>query len=84
VNEGGISMKLAMIGLGKMGMNMARRLMPDSHEIIAYDLSKEAVQEITAEGATGAASLQQVPFTDRVLSALRREFGGHAVVSKEE
>ena len=53
-------MKLAMIGLGKMGMNMARRLMPDSHEIIAYDLSKEAVQEITAEGATGAASLQQV------------------------
>jgi 6-phosphogluconate dehydrogenase len=60
VNEREISMKLAMIGLGKMGMNMARRLMPDSHEITAYDLSKEAVQEITAEGATGAASLQQV------------------------
>ena len=53
-------MKLAMIGLGKMGMNMARRLMQGSHEIIAYDLSNEAVQEITAEGATGAASLQQV------------------------
>ena len=53
-------MKLAMIGLGKMGMNMARRLMQDSHEIVAYDLSKDAVEKITAEGAMGAASLQQV------------------------
>jgi 6-phosphogluconate dehydrogenase len=53
-------MKLAMIGLGKMGMNMARRLMQGNHEIIAYDLSEEAVQQITAEGATGAESLQQV------------------------
>ena len=53
-------MKLAMIGLGKMGMNMARRLMQGNHEIIAYDLSKEAVKTITAEGATGATSLQQV------------------------
>ncbi len=53
-------MKLAMIGLGKMGMNMARRLMQGNHEIIAYDLSKEAVEELAAEGATGADSLQQV------------------------
>jgi 6-phosphogluconate dehydrogenase len=53
-------MKLAMIGLGKMGMNMARRLMQGNHEIIAYDLSEEAVQQITAEGATGAESLQRV------------------------
>ena len=53
-------MKLTMIGLGKMGMNMARRLMRGNHEIIAYDLSKEAVQQITADGAAGAASLQQV------------------------
>jgi 6-phosphogluconate dehydrogenase len=53
-------MKLAMIGLGKMGMNMARRLMQGNHEIIAYDLSEAAVQQITAEGATGAESLQQV------------------------
>ena len=53
-------MKLAMIGLGKMGMNMARRLMQSNHEIIAYDLSQEAVEEITAEGASGATSLQQV------------------------
>ena len=53
-------MKLAMIGLGKMGMNMARRLMRGNHDIIAFDLSKAAVEEIAAEGATGAASLQQI------------------------
>jgi len=52
-------MKLAMIGLGKMGMNMSRRLMQGNHEIIAYDLSEEAVATITAEGATGATSIQQ-------------------------
>lgn len=52
-------MKLAMIGLGKMGMNMARRLMQGNHDIIAYDLSKAAVEEIIAEGVTGAPSLQQ-------------------------
>jgi 6-phosphogluconate dehydrogenase len=58
-NKGQIRMKLAMIGLGKMGMNMARRLMQGNHDIIAYDLSKAAVEEIIAEGVTGAPSLQQ-------------------------
>ena len=53
-------MKLAMIGLGKMGMNMARRLMLGNHKVVAYDLNKEAVQQISAEGAEGAASLQAV------------------------
>lgn len=53
-------MKLAMIGLGKMGMNMTRRLMQGNHDIIAFDLSKAAVEEIAAEGANGASSLQQV------------------------
>ena len=53
-------MKLAMIGLGKMGMNMARRLMQGNHDIIAFDLSEAAVEEIAAEGASGASSLQQV------------------------
>lgn len=52
-------MKLAMIGLGKMGLNMARRLMQGKHAVIAYDLSNEAVQQISAEGASGATSLQQ-------------------------
>jgi 6-phosphogluconate dehydrogenase len=53
-------MKLAMIGLGKMGMNMARRLMQGNHEVVAYDLNKEAVQQISKEGAKGAVSLQEV------------------------
>ncbi|MGD2098597.1 MAG: decarboxylating 6-phosphogluconate dehydrogenase [Desulfobacterales bacterium] len=53
-------MKLAMIGLGKMGMNMARRLMQGNHEVVAYDLNEEAVQQISKEGASGAASLQEV------------------------
>ncbi len=53
-------MKLAMIGLGKMGMNMARRLMRGRHEIVAYNRSKGAVERIVDEGASGAASLQEV------------------------
>ena len=53
-------MKLAMIGLGRMGLNMARRLMQGNHEIVAYNRSKEVVRQIAAEGATGAASLRQV------------------------
>lgn len=53
-------MKLAMIGLGKMGMNMTRRLMQGNHEIVVYDLKAAAVQQISAEGASGAASLQEV------------------------
>jgi 6-phosphogluconate dehydrogenase len=52
-------MKLAMIGLGKMGKNMARRLMQGEHDIIAFDLSEAAVEEIAAEGASAASSLQQ-------------------------
>ena len=52
-------MKLAMIGLGKMGKNMARRLMQGEHDIIAFDLSEAAVEEIAEEGASAASSLQQ-------------------------
>ena len=52
-------MKLAMIGLGKMGMNMAKRLMQGNHEIVAYDLNEEAVQQISKEGASGAVSLKE-------------------------
>lgn len=50
-------MKLAMIGLGKMGMNMSRRLLRDGHEVVGYDLSEKAVKRITGEGAEGAATL---------------------------
>ena len=51
-------MQLGMIGLGRMGANMVRRLMKAGHECVVYDLSQEAVQGLTREGAIGAASLE--------------------------
>ena len=50
-------MQLGMIGLGRMGANMARRLMKNGHTIVAYDRSADAVKALAAEGATGADSL---------------------------
>jgi len=51
-------MRLAMIGLGRMGANIARRLMKHGHDIVAFDRSAEAVRALGAEGATEAASLE--------------------------
>ncbi|VAW70671.1 6-phosphogluconate dehydrogenase, decarboxylating [hydrothermal vent metagenome] len=42
-------MKLAMVGLGKMGANMVRRLQGDGHEVIAYDVDKKAAQALDNE-----------------------------------
>ncbi|MDE1916524.1 MAG: decarboxylating 6-phosphogluconate dehydrogenase [Sphingomonadales bacterium] len=53
-------MRLAMIGLGRMGANIARRLMRGGHEIVAYDLSPDAVATLASEGATGASSVADV------------------------
>lgn len=50
-------MKLGMIGLGKMGANMTRRLLRDDHEVVGYDPNAEAVAAVVAEGAMGADSL---------------------------
>jgi 6-phosphogluconate dehydrogenase len=52
-------MQLGMIGLGRMGSNMARRLIKDGHECVAFDLSPDAVSALAAEGATGAMSLEE-------------------------
>ncbi len=49
-----------MVGLGRMGANMARRLMHDGHRIVAYDVDPEAVSALAGEGAEGAASLQEL------------------------
>ncbi len=46
-----------MVGLGRMGANMARRLMRDGHRIVAYDVNPDAVSELAGEGAEGASSL---------------------------
>ena len=50
-------MQLGMIGLGRMGANMVRRLRAGGHECVVYDVHAEAVQALAREGATGAASL---------------------------
>jgi 6-phosphogluconate dehydrogenase len=53
-------MQLGLIGLGRMGGNMARRLMADGHRIVAWDRSAEAVGTLASAGATGAASLDDL------------------------
>ena len=50
-------MQLGMIGLGRMGANLVRRLMRDGHRCVAYDRNPDAVKALEAEGATGADSL---------------------------
>src|ERR1700735_3952481 len=51
-------MELGMIGLGRMGNNMVRRLMRAGHQCVAYDIHPEAVQALAKEGAVGANSLE--------------------------
>src|SRR3954447_13041717 len=53
-------MQLGIVGLGRMGANMARRLMRDGHEIVAYDVNPDAVSELAGEGATSASSLEDL------------------------
>ena len=53
-------MQLGLIGLGRMGGNMARRLMAGGHRIVAWDRSGEAVSALAAQGAVGAASLDDL------------------------
>jgi 6-phosphogluconate dehydrogenase len=50
-------MQLGMIGLGRMGANLVRRLMRDGHHCVAYDVSADAVKALEADGAVGAESL---------------------------
>ncbi len=50
-------MQLGMIGLGRMGANMVRRLMQDGHTCVVYDMTAKAVDALAAEGAVGAHTL---------------------------
>ena len=50
-------MQLGMIGLGRMGANMVRRLMQGGHECVVFDMSPQAVEALAKEKAVGAASL---------------------------
>ncbi|TMD69412.1 MAG: hypothetical protein E6I81_15800, partial [Chloroflexi bacterium] len=51
------AMQLGMIGLGRMGANMVRRLLKGGHQCVVFDRSPKAVQELTEEKAVGASSL---------------------------
>ena len=52
-------MQLGMVGLGRMGANLARRLMRDGHDCVVYDVNAEAVATLRAEGAVATGSLDE-------------------------
>ena len=53
-------MQLGMVGLGRMGANMTRRLVRGGHQMVVSDLSPDAVKELAGEGATGSTSLDDL------------------------
>ncbi len=53
-------MRIAMIGLGRMGANMTTRLLEGGHDVLAFDLSKQAVEKAKSGGAEGAFSLEEI------------------------
>ena len=52
-------MQIGMIGLGRMGGNMVRRLLRGGHECVVYDLNPNAIAELVADGASGAGTLDE-------------------------
>jgi 6-phosphogluconate dehydrogenase len=56
-------MQIGMIGLGRMGANMVRRLLKAGHECVAYDRSAEAVKSVAEQGAKGVGSLRELVAT---------------------
>jgi 6-phosphogluconate dehydrogenase len=57
-------MQLGMIGLGRMGANIVRRLMRNGHQCVVYDVSPDSVQDLVGEGASGATTLEE--FVDKL------------------
>jgi len=51
-------MQIGLVGLGRMGANMAKRLMNDGHDVVVSDLSEKAVQDLEGAGAKGSTSLE--------------------------
>ena len=62
-------MQLGMIGLGRMGANIVRRLMRDGHECVVYDVNEAAIAQLESEGALGARSLEE--FAGKLTRAAR-------------
>ncbi|WP_309384970.1 phosphogluconate dehydrogenase (NAD(+)-dependent, decarboxylating) [Cerasicoccus frondis] len=57
-------MQLGMVGLGRMGANIVRRLMKNGHTCVVFDTNEDAIAELEKEGATGARTLQE--FVDKL------------------
>jgi 6-phosphogluconate dehydrogenase len=53
-------MEIGIVGLGKMGFNLALNLLDHKHEVVAFDVAKESVQNIEKEGAKGAYSIEEL------------------------
>ncbi|PLT33103.1 phosphogluconate dehydrogenase (NAD(+)-dependent, decarboxylating) [Bacillus sp. V5-8f] len=53
-------MQVGLIGLGKMGLNLGKNLIDHKHEVVAFDLNTNAVEEMTSYGAKGTSSLQEL------------------------
>ena len=53
-------MQLGMVGLGRMGANMVRRLLKDGHQCVVFDLSPKAEEALLREGAIGASSFEDM------------------------
>jgi 6-phosphogluconate dehydrogenase len=51
-------MQLGMVGLGRMGANLSRRLMRSGHEVVVYDVNADSVRQLESEGAIGTGSLE--------------------------
>ena len=62
-------MQLGMIGLGRMGANMVRRLLKNGHGCVVFDMSPKAVDELVQENAVGSAALPE--FVQKLRSRVR-------------
>jgi 6-phosphogluconate dehydrogenase len=62
-------MQLGMIGLGRMGANMVRRLIRGGHDCVVFDRSAKVVQSLVAEKARGALDLEECACSARALAS---------------
>ena len=68
-------MQLGMVGLGRMGANMVRRLMAGGHRCVVFDLDAKAVERMAADGAKGAVSLDSLVEALDPPRAVRGQYG---------
>ena len=64
-------MQLGMIGLGRMGANMVRRLMRAGHECVVFDMNPEAAKRLSDDGAIGTSSIEE--FIKQSILALQND-----------